>query len=275
MARRRTKEEFIKESIEKYGEGRFGYDKVEYVNSYTKVKVFCTVCNEYVDVLPSHFLKRSIEGCPKCGNRKAGEKLRTPQDVWIDRAKEKWGDVCDYKDTVYLGSNTKVRIFCKEHQGYFEQWPNTHLNAAYGCPECSFKHEASQSLGEKEIERVLLGLGITSEREYIINDLIDGRNSRKLRIDFRYYIGPVEHWIEFHGEQHYTEIRFFSHGDPEWFKKQQERDQNVRDYCKANGIRLLEIPYTYQDHFKIYSLITEFNSGATPEISVPGQNKTR
>lgn len=270
-----TTETFIKRAEEKYGKGTYGYDRVDYINNYTKVKIYCPKCKDYFEIKPSSFLYRICKGCPKCAQREIGLKNKTPQEEWIKRAEAKWGDVCDYSETVYSGTKQKVRIYCKEHQGYFEQLPSVHLNAAYGCPICSFKHTASESLGEKAIENVLISFGIKYDREYQVRGIIQGRNSKILRIDFRYFLGTQEYWIEYQGEQHYTEIKFFSHGDSDWYKKQKERDQSVRDYCRDHGIRLLEIPYTYYNSDSLKEIITDFDNGRVPKIIIPESKKAR
>ena len=271
-----TTELFIQRCEEKYGMGTYGYDQVVYVNSYTKVKIYCPICNEYFEIRPSSFLDLKCPGCPKCSHRKMGQKYRMSQDEWISKAQAKWGDICDYSGTVYTGANNDVEVYCKEHQGYFRQRASTHMTAAYGCPICSFKHTASESLGEKEIEEILTSLGISYEREYQLRGEIQGRNSMILRIDFKYIIDGKEFWIEYHGEQHYTDIRFFGHGDKDWFKKQQERDQRVREYCRDSGISLLEIPYTYiGSREELVKIILDFNQGVTPEVKIPQPGKTR
>ena len=42
----------------------------------------------------------------------------------------------DYSETVYINNKQKVKIFCKKHRCFFEQFPNDHLKGRTGCPEC-------------------------------------------------------------------------------------------------------------------------------------------
>ena len=58
----KTKEQFISDCIKIYGD-KFSYDKVEYVNSHTKV---CITCPEHGDfnITPCNFL--NYHGCPHC-----------------------------------------------------------------------------------------------------------------------------------------------------------------------------------------------------------------
>ena len=62
MPKKKTREEFIKESHEKH-KGKYDYSKVEYVNSATKV---CIVCPEHGVFwqIPNNHL--SGNGCSKC-----------------------------------------------------------------------------------------------------------------------------------------------------------------------------------------------------------------
>lgn len=108
-----TTELFIQRAEEKYGVGTYGYDQVVYVNSYTKVKIYCPVCKEYFEIIPASFLNPTSLGCPKCANRNKGLKLRMSQEDWISKAQAKWGDICDYSKTVYTGANNEVEVYCK------------------------------------------------------------------------------------------------------------------------------------------------------------------
>ena len=64
---RSNKEEFIKKAIKVHGD-RFNYDSVEYVNSDTKVKILCKVCNEFIFQSPANHLMG--KKCRTCANNK-------------------------------------------------------------------------------------------------------------------------------------------------------------------------------------------------------------
>lgn len=264
-----TKELFILRAEAKYGKGTYGYDQVNYKNIYTKVKIWCPVCQEYFEIMPGTFLtKVSNIGCPRCNQKLMGLNNRTPQDEWIAKAQARWGDVCDYTNTVYTGNKNKVTIYCKEHQGYFEQYPGTHINGAYGCPICSFKHTASESIGEKNVRLVLEDLGIQYDQEHFVIGEIEGRNKDQVRIDFSFEYKGKKFWIEYNGEQHYHFIRFFSHGDDEWLEKQVKRDENISQYAKDHGIELITIPYTYVDYDILHEAILSALNGDN-HIKIP------
>ena len=60
---RSNKEEFIYKSIKLYG-NLYNYDKVEYFNCKTHVKIYCNNCKQYFYVKPGDFIQG--KGCPFC-----------------------------------------------------------------------------------------------------------------------------------------------------------------------------------------------------------------
>ena len=61
-------------------------------------------------------------------------------------------------------------------------------------------------------------------------------------------------FIEYNGGQHYFPIKWF--GGESAFIKQQKRDNDLRDYCTMNNIRLIEIPY-WLSHNEQYKLVED------------------
>lgn len=61
---RKTKEIFIKDAISKNGD-KYNYDKTEYINAHTKIKIYCKVHNKYFLKSPDLHLQGS--GCDLCG----------------------------------------------------------------------------------------------------------------------------------------------------------------------------------------------------------------
>lgn len=53
------------------------------------------------------------------------------------------------------------------------------------------------------------------------------------------------YFIEFQGKEHYEPIDFF--GGEESFKIRQEHDSRKREWCQKNCIKLIEIPYDYDN----------------------------
>ena len=127
MAKKKTKEEFIKDAREKH-KGKYDYSKVEYVNSKTNV---CIICPEHGHgefwQTPNSHLQGV--GCPKC----SGNYVPTMEE-WISKACEIHGDKYNYSKVNYVNCMSKVCIICSEH-GEFWQVPYSHLNGN-GCPKC-------------------------------------------------------------------------------------------------------------------------------------------
>lgn len=56
------------------------------------------------------------------------------QEEFIERAKQKHGEIYDYSKVIYKNRRTKISIICPKH-GVFLQTPGDHLTG-YGCPIC-------------------------------------------------------------------------------------------------------------------------------------------
>ena len=119
--------EFIRKSREIHGD-IYGYEKVEYKNNSTRVKITCPVHGEF-DQIPANHLKG--KGCRKC--KQTGPEKRT-QEEFLKKAAFVHGDRYDYSDVVYHSCRERVKIRCPEH-GEFLQMPTDHLIGC-GCPLC-------------------------------------------------------------------------------------------------------------------------------------------
>lgn len=176
------------------------------------------------------------------------KKLTTEE--WINKARIKHGDKYDYSKSVYTGSRDRIIITCPKHgdftaisglhisrgdnydyskvkyngtrgyvtivcpkHGKFWQTPNSHIQGS----------SCSSSKGEEEVCNILLSNGInTSGHAYI---------------DF--YLPEYNTFVEYNGIQHYNPKMAF--GGSFKFERQQARDEYVRQYCKDNNIKLIEI----------------------------------
>lgn len=89
---RKTAEEFIAESKEKFGSGTFGYTNVDYINSKTKVELVCKQHGSFM-VRPSDHLNK-LEGCPMCKQSKLENmmafELRKRKLFYIAQKKFDW-----------------------------------------------------------------------------------------------------------------------------------------------------------------------------------------
>jgi len=123
--RKTTQETFEKRCVEKYGD-RFTFDKTIYINNRTKVILFDTYTNEYIEALPQDVYNGKI--------RTKNKKFTTKN--FIKWSKEIFGDNFTYDKSICNNSTDKVIITCKKH-GDFEKIAYSHINQKQGCPKCS------------------------------------------------------------------------------------------------------------------------------------------
>lgn len=198
------------------------------------------------------------------------KKLTTEE--WINKARIKHGDKYDYSKSVYTGSRDRIIITCPKH-GDFTAISGLHISRGDGCPECaslakssklSLSNEefinrlrdmfgdnydyskvkyngtgCSSSKGEEEVCNILLSNGIKFIREYTIQVPNEINTSGHAYIDF--YLPEYNTFVEYNGIQHYNPKMAF--GGSFKFERQQARDEYVRQYCKDNNIKLIEIRY--------------------------------
>ena len=126
-----TLNEFIKKSNQIHN-GKYVYDKTNYVNSETKVCIICPKHGEFWQTPHSHLRG---QGCPKCGKEQNVNSIKLTNEKFIEKSKEVHNGKYDYSKCIYKNSNTKVHIICPIH-GDFLQFPSSHLNG-HGCNECA------------------------------------------------------------------------------------------------------------------------------------------
>lgn len=93
---------------------------------------------------------------------------------------------------------------------------------------------------EDLVEEYLLDNRITYHREFKFNDCKD-----RSPLPFDFYLPNVDgtkYCIECQGQQHYMPVKIF--GGEERFAVYQFHDKIKRQYCEANDITLIELPYT-------------------------------
>lgn len=143
-----TTEEFIENSIKKYGT-RFDYSLVEYVNSETKIQIICKIHGIFKQI-PHRHLQHGK--CPNCSKISRKEKLSLSREEFIAKCIEAHGAKYDYSQTNYINNQTKIKIKCKNCDLIFEQRATNHINDNKGCYNCSIRKKLTK---EKFIERAI------------------------------------------------------------------------------------------------------------------------
>lgn len=224
---KKTTEQFIKESKLIHGETKYNYAKTDYTTAKIKVTLICKEHGEFKQNVSSHLLGR--QGCTECLKIKKRNLYKLSKEDFILRAKKVYGEFHTYDKAVYINARTKVSVTCKSH-GDFDTTPQHYLNG-YGCPSCNL------TKGETQISKYLISKSVN----YITQKEFKGcKYKYNLRFDF--YLPAYNLCIEFDGKQHFEAIDYF--GGVEAFKSTKIRDKIKNDYCKANNIKLLRIPYT-------------------------------
>ena len=118
--------QFIERSKKTHGE-KYSYEKIQFINSKTKVIIICDKHGEF-EQTPNHHMNG--QGCAKCSGV---YKMNT--DEFIISSKNIFGEQFDYNNTTFNGLYKKVTLTCKIH-GDFEQYPSNHLKG-FGCSRCS------------------------------------------------------------------------------------------------------------------------------------------
>ena len=132
MFKRLTTEEFI-EKAKKIHKNNYNYSTVKYINSKTKVIIFCNKCSKYFKQIPNSHLRG--QGCSKCDGYQ-----KTTEDI-ISQFKKIHKNKYDYSKVKYIKSKIKVIIICKKCNKEFKQTPISHLSGC-GCPKCGFERTA-------------------------------------------------------------------------------------------------------------------------------------
>ena len=70
---------------------------------------------------------------------------RLKQEDFIARLKEIHGNIYDYSKVKYVNAKTKVRLFCKKHNIWFEITPDSLLSKKCGCPICRYEKSAEKN----------------------------------------------------------------------------------------------------------------------------------
>jgi hypothetical protein len=212
-----TLRDFIKKANTIH-KNKYDYSLAVYLNSKTKIKIKCHLHGVFHQTPNRHLLG---DGCILC---------RKPLiDEFIEKAKLVHGDKYDYSLVEYKDAKTKIKIVCPEH-GHFFQKINDHLYGN-GCPICR------ESKGEKEIRFYLEKNKISFFDQHRFNDC-----RLKLPLPFDFYLPEHNMCIEFHGIQHYQEMKFF-HKTKKDYELQCLKDKIKAQYCYDKKINFIVINY--------------------------------
>ncbi len=75
---------------------------------------------------------------------------KVKQQEFVRKAQAIHGDLYDYTRTVYELARNNVEIYCKKCSKVFSQTPDSHINAACGCPYCSLERRIKSQAKSSE-----------------------------------------------------------------------------------------------------------------------------
>lgn len=184
---------FIKKARKVHGD-KYNYDKVNYIDSYTKVVITCPIHGDF-EQRPSEHLRG--KGCEECAIKHRSFLMTKDTEWFIRRAKEIHGDKYTYEHSVYINSKKPITITCPIH-GDFEMTPNDFLDN-HGCPHCKGDAERERLLSGKA---TLIAPDTTKTTEEFIADAkaIHGERYDYSKVDYKHNKKKVIIICREHGE---------------------------------------------------------------------------
>ncbi len=129
-------EEFINKA-NKIHNFEYNYEKVNYINAYTKIIITCIFHGDF-EQKPNNHLNGNT--CPLC----ADVNRRLTTDEFILKANIIHNNFYDYSNSKYTHSWEDISIICPNH-GKFVQKARNHLEGATGCVECQKESQRSDT----------------------------------------------------------------------------------------------------------------------------------
>lgn len=243
---------FIENAIKVHG-NKYSYANSVCFNAKDKVEIECPVHGMFPQPANQHL---QGHGCPQCNFYQMAKDRAMGKELFIIKAKEKFGEKYDYSKVEYINGQKHVFVTCSLH-GDFEVTPNNHLSKKSGCPTCN------ESKLESELAAILEKQNVKFERQKRFKWL--GKQS------FDIYL--TEHSVAFEcqGVQHYKPVDFAGKGE-EWanesFEINKKRDYIKLEKCISNNIKMIyvidnEKYFESQYHFDV---VEPFSSNVSYEI---------
>lgn len=244
-----TFEEFVKRANDIHGE-KYLYNKEDFIGMSIKIKIYCKKHNLYFEQTPSnHIHKTNPTKCPLCAAEEVINKNRDTFEEFLIKTEKVHGKNYLYNKETYVNSTTKIKIFCKRCNKWFEQTPHHHLNGN-GCPICK----------KSKMEEKVMFLLETQKINFIYQHTFDWLIfKRKQYLDF--YLPDYNIAIECQGEQHFKPIDFSHKDDKSETLKRYNlnllRDKNKRNLCDEHNIKILYLNYNDNLNEKLSVLLKE------------------
>jgi Zn finger protein HypA/HybF involved in hydrogenase expression len=127
----KTKQELLDLYHKTHG-SYYDYSELDLDNKINgKVKIICPVHGEFLQ----HHYDHISAGCPQCGKKKVKQKLSKILVNGVDDLISQLGHKFDFSKSVFKNTNSRLLVWCKEHQQFFQN-STYHIIRGAGCPEC-------------------------------------------------------------------------------------------------------------------------------------------
>lgn len=252
----------FKQRANKVHNNRYDYSLVDIKNTHTKIGIICPQHNIFKQSPHNHL---QGQGCPKCVGR-----ILTTED-WINKARVVHRETYDYSLVKYVKGLIKVKIICEEH-GCFKQTPSSHLQGR-GCPQCG-----TNTLTEQNILKLSETLYPNTNSQKYTKLSYKLNNNQVNTHGFYDILINNTHYIEVHGEQHYTPNNYFHSKHKTLTQEQAYNKLRTADKAKvtqalSEGKPLLELSLPFintKTDEELEELIKDFVNN-----KLPSRRKTR
>jgi hypothetical protein len=120
----------------KIHENKYTYDFSEYINSKSKISIYCPIHGKFNQFLYDHLNGR---GCPRCAIEKNAAKKRNSIYDLISKAKILYGNIYNYSLIINYKSMVDIQnIICEKH-GIFKMSLHEHINKNKKCYKCAIE----------------------------------------------------------------------------------------------------------------------------------------
>lgn len=207
----------------------------DYKNSTTPIKFKCSKknCGHEWKTCANKITTQNT-GCPKCCNH-----VELSNEIVDERIKGRYIK----RIGSYKGCDTPIKFICLNNKcnNVWKATPYHIIQRNHGCPECS-TGKSEKIIKELIYKHVKYNFFKHHKPFYF--------NNRKYVPDFYLEVNNKKIIIEYNGHQHYKPVNFggiSQYRANKNFIKQQQRDKELRKYCKTNKIKLVEIPFYWKE----------------------------
>lgn len=200
--------------------GKYNYDKTQYVNKRTKVIITCPIHGDFEQEAGKHKLG---QGCPLCGKKYTIEHSKNNFENFINESNKRFNEEYSFPfiESEYENSHSKVTIVHKPCNTQFTKIACDHITSPYGgCTHCYI----NKSYDETELYEYIKSL--LKIDETIVRNVRNVIDNNEIDI----YLPNRRIAIEYNGLYWHSELY-----------RDKKYHANKTDKCNESGIRLIQI----------------------------------